>query len=753
MPTLFDVMHSHFSTNAASSGISQPALDAIPQLPRRSFPPISQKEIWDALAPTSSSSAPGPDHVTWRHIKMALCFPDTDIALAGLFNAVCTQGIWPMWFKESLSVIIPKPNKPDYSISKAYRPIALLNTLGKLLTKILANRLQHDAAAFGLLHPGQFGGIQKHATIDAGLVLMDYVNKHRERGWHSSVCAIDVAQFFPSLSHAVMSIILERLGFSPIIVAVIKSYFSDQVTEYRWDNTCSKPYNFSLGTPQGDCLSPILSALYISIAIKKVFPAVLPPPKTKCLFYVDDGVIITASPSLQENIRVLKRHLLALLQALYEIGLQVEASKTELMHFFAFQLSASRCLNITSQPTLRFSWQSKEFVVKPATVWRYLGFFFTPTLDFSYHVQFYTNKAFSTIRACGMLGNSLRGLGTLQRAHTYNACILLVLTYGLPLWYSLWGTGISRLVKKMERVHSFALAWIIGAFRSTPIGAREIIAGIPPLKIILNMRIHGLTSRLLTLGEGHLLHQVWTTRWLHKAIARVAPRRHARHLPCDNPLTRLSALGVQEIFMPFHEASRPGEQVADLFPDRLFFDLSAPKRSSKFFDKWVSDFVHKIDSLKQSGRSLLFSDGAYWSKTARLAYAFAAFHTGSWVDKYGWCPAGSSYDAEIAALKEAIEWALTNDIQHPVFFVDNKAVLKSFLDMSTHSSQMSSIRINILISDFLTRFPLATLSFTFCPSHVSIAGNDRADLLTKLGAAMGPSPPIRVLHSNFVNDF
>ena len=205
--------------------------------------------------------------------------------------------------------------------------------------------------------------------------------------------------------------------------------------------------------------------------------------------------------------------------------------------------------------------------------------------------------------------------------------------------------------------------------------------------------------------------------------------------------------------MPFHEASRPGERVVDLFPDRIFFDLSAPKRSSKFFDKWVSDFAHKIDSLKQSGRSLLFSDGAYWSKTARSAYAFAAFHAGSWVDKYGWCPVGSSYDAEIAALEEAIEWALTNNVQHPVFFIDNKAVLKSFLDTSTHSSQMSSIRINILIKDFLSRCPLATLSFAFCPSHIGIAGNDRADLLTKLGAAMGPSPPIRVLRSNFVNDF
>ena len=255
-------MHDHFSTSTATEHVSWAAIEEIPQHPIRDFPLISLKEIWDALCPTTNGSAPGPDHVTWRHLKLALSFPDTDTALAQIFNNVCREGTWPSHLKDSQSVIIPKPNKPDYSIPKAYRPIALLNTLGKLLTKILANRLQHDAAEFGLLHRDQFGGIQKHSTIDAGLVLADFISEHRERGWHTSVCAVDVAQFFPSLSHDVMTRILERLGFSQTLTTLIKSYFTGRVTSYKWDSAVSKKYDFSLGTPQGDCLSPILSALY-----------------------------------------------------------------------------------------------------------------------------------------------------------------------------------------------------------------------------------------------------------------------------------------------------------------------------------------------------------------------------------------------------------------------------------------------------------------------------------------------------------
>ncbi|KAF8699024.1 hypothetical protein AX14_001014 [Amanita brunnescens Koide BX004] len=455
-----------------------------------------------------------------------------------------------------------------------------------------------------------------------------------------------------------MGQILKRLGFSQVIVTLIQSYFRDRVTVYKWDSALSKKYDFSLSTPQGDCLSPILSALYISVAIRKVFPETMPLATTRCLFYVDNGVIITASPSLQMNVAILRVYLLLLLQALSDIGLQVEASKTELMHFFAFELTAARRFAISHQPSLDFTWRGVHYEIPPSARWQYLGFFFTPTLDFSFHVQFYTNKAFSTIRACSMLSNSVRGIGPRQCAHAYQACVLSVLTYGLPLWYTMWGSGVIRLVKRMERVHSYTLGWVIGAFRTSPIGSRELIAGIPPLKIVLNMHLQGMIARLISLGDQHSLYRAWTLRWLPKAISRTPPRRRACHLPTDNPLTRLSASAMREQFFPHHPVARPGERVSDLFPDRLFFDLSAPKRTSKLFDGWVRDFKIKINSFTSDGRSRVYSDGAYWTKTSHASYAFTAFHDGAWHNTSGWCPAGSSYDAELAALEEAIQWAI-----------------------------------------------------------------------------------------------
>ena len=304
----------------------------------------------------------------------------------------------------------------------------------------------------------------------------------------------------------------------------------------------------------------------------------------------------------------------------------------------------------------------------------------------------------------------------------------------------------------MERVHSYALGWVIGAFRTSPVGSRELIAGIPPLKIILNMRLQGMAARLISLGKHHSLYCAWTLRWLPTAISHTPPRRRARHLPTDNPLMRLSASTVREQFFPHHPVARPGERVSDLYSDRIFFDLSAPKRASKFFDGWVRDFKNKISALIMDGRSLIFSDGAYWTKTSRASFAFTAFYNGTWHNTSGWCPAGSSYDAELAALEEAIQWTTVRRISDPIFFIDNKSVLLSFLDLNTHSSQTSSIRINILLHDLLSTTS-STLSFAYCPSHVGIEGNERADRLTKEGAALGPATPIQILRSNFLNGF
>ena len=133
-------------------------------LPAREWAPFSALELMEALAACSSLSSPGPDHVTWVHLKKIVAEPQCLNVFIKLANTCLTVGRWPKHFKESVSVIIPKPGKPSYSAPKAFRPIALLNTLGKLIEKMLSNRIQHDMIAYNIVDPNQFGGIRQRSV-------------------------------------------------------------------------------------------------------------------------------------------------------------------------------------------------------------------------------------------------------------------------------------------------------------------------------------------------------------------------------------------------------------------------------------------------------------------------------------------------------------------------------------------------------------------------------------------------------------
>ena len=150
-------------------------LNEVPSQATRSWVPFSLLEMQDVLKACSNISALGPDHITWRHLKLILADNTCAVDILSLANACLLLHHWPRHFKELVSVIIPKPGKPAYNTPKVFRPIVLLNTLGKLIEKIVVRRLQFDAVKHGILHPNQLGGVAQWSTEDAGMFLTHFV--------------------------------------------------------------------------------------------------------------------------------------------------------------------------------------------------------------------------------------------------------------------------------------------------------------------------------------------------------------------------------------------------------------------------------------------------------------------------------------------------------------------------------------------------------------------------------------------------
>jgi DNA topoisomerase IB len=82
------------------------------------LPPITEKEVRDAIRAASPRKAPGPDSIINRALQVGskLLTPH----LTSIFNHSLRLGYCPSHFRESTTVVLRKPGKDNYTVPKAY---------------------------------------------------------------------------------------------------------------------------------------------------------------------------------------------------------------------------------------------------------------------------------------------------------------------------------------------------------------------------------------------------------------------------------------------------------------------------------------------------------------------------------------------------------------------------------------------------------------------------------------------------------
>ncbi|CAA7271389.1 unnamed protein product [Cyclocybe aegerita] len=470
MDDLWDTLHGTYNL-ASGREYDASVLDKLPDEPVREWADFSEHELLSALEGCSNSSAPGPDHVTWVHLKELLKDKHVLALFIVLANACLRVGHWPRIFKESLSVIVPKLSKPSYAVPKAFRPIVLLITFGKLIEKMIANRIQFDTVKHDIFHPNQLGGICQRSTEDAGLILTHLMRAGWVKGLQTSALAFDIAQFFPSINHEMFMAVLRKQGFSPVLVEFFASYLVGCSTVYCWNTFQSDSRSADVGVGQGSTLSPVISGLFIA-PVMKLFYIKAAPLNTTLLSFVDDGTILAQSKQLDDNNVGLRKAYKIIYLLFVAFTLVLEHDKTELFHFSRRRDAYNPSLDLGYAP------HTGATPLKPKTYWRYLGFYFDRGLTFHEHVRYYATKAFTTVQAMRMLGNSTRGLSPKQCRLLYRSCVVPIATYAYRLWY-FDGARNKGAMNQLKQMQQKAALWITGAFRTSPTGGLEALASHP----------------------------------------------------------------------------------------------------------------------------------------------------------------------------------------------------------------------------------------------------------------------------------
>ena len=131
--------------------------------------------MYNAIFTSLPKKAQGTDNLSFAILRRAYNAESKVFYL--LYRALFAAGYHPKGWREAIGVILPKANKKDYSLLKAYRVISLLNCLGKAFEKILATRLSYLAETGDLLQDTQIGGRKQKSALDACLLLQSKVQE------------------------------------------------------------------------------------------------------------------------------------------------------------------------------------------------------------------------------------------------------------------------------------------------------------------------------------------------------------------------------------------------------------------------------------------------------------------------------------------------------------------------------------------------------------------------------------------------
>ena len=217
---------------------------------------------------------------------------------------------------------------------------------------------------------------------------------------------------------------------------------------------------------------------------------------TSFISFVDDSFFISQRNSIDISNSHLYCSYNVLTKLLEKFSLVVKHSKTEIFHF-------NRSHRAFNPPPLNLSPLGGK-VLLPSNIWKYLSFIFNRKLTFHQHVDFYMNKAISTVKCMKLLSNSSCSINPLQKCLLYRSCILPITLYRFQLWF--YNQALTAYhVKILNKMQRQAMIWILGAFKTFPSFSVEAIAGLISIKLHLQKLGGRSQLQVYKLLHNHLL--------------------------------------------------------------------------------------------------------------------------------------------------------------------------------------------------------------------------------------------------------
>ena len=296
--------------------------------------PFSEEEVVIALNQMSGEKAPGPDGYTIAFYKH--CWEIVKIDILNSLQEFHEHECIKRSLNATFVVLIPK--KPGVSDVKDFRPICLIGSVYKILSKVLANRLKVVLGA--VLSPTQNAFIQGRQITESVLITNECLDSRLKCRILGLLCKLDVEKAYDHVNWNFLMYMLERCGFG----AKWRKWMYFCLSTVRFsiliNGTPCGFFNSTRGIRQGDLLSPLLFVLVMEALSRLMDKAVAehllegfavnnshrPELKISHLLFADDTLIFCGADRDQ------LLHLKGVLMCFEAVsGLHINLGKSEIV--------------------------------------------------------------------------------------------------------------------------------------------------------------------------------------------------------------------------------------------------------------------------------------------------------------------------------------------------------------------------------------------------------------------------------------
>jgi hypothetical protein len=442
------------------------------------FVKLTQQELQQTVDSFSEKKAPGIDFLPLQVVKHMMAVEPGFILR--IYDLCLRDGIFPKIWLNSNLILIPKPSKSK-NITSNVRPICLLSVFGKVLDKLMYQRLIIHLEQHRKLSENQFGFRLGRSTENALEQMNLYIQSNISNDSYTTVVSLDIKGAF---NHAWWPGIIERMvqySCPNYLVTLVKSFCRERLVSFEHTGE----YFFrksNRGCPQGSVCGPLLWNLLFDEFLRLDFGSSI-----KVVSFADDCVGIISGKSRVDLVANTDRFLEMALEWTTANKLELNSEKTQVMIIgkpkkYGRGDQFSYLHSFTKRPGFKINGIGVQIVDKM----KILGIIFDHKLFWTDHISYIHANINPIINNFKRFSYLKWGLRSLDLKLVYKTIFLPIVSYGCVVWSH--QCVKVHFIRKVTSLQRQMLLQITRAYRTVSNVSIQLMSATIPLHLFYEFR-------------------------------------------------------------------------------------------------------------------------------------------------------------------------------------------------------------------------------------------------------------------------